>query len=212
MLDFRELGNDGQALEQLVRELLLVFDMRPQWSGVGPDAGRDLTFTETGQEVLGGKHRTWLVSCKDFADSGRAVGLAEVSGVIEACQQHGAAGFLLVCTTHPSAGLVERLRAIEANPTNALVTHIWDGVALERLLSTPRAWAVAQRFMPASTDASGWKIFGTGAPNRWVAVHRGQYFHLSNRVAGGDSSISFPWTGVWTNSTSWSSGRASDSG
>jgi hypothetical protein len=41
--------------------------------------------------------------------------------------------------------------------------------------------------MPVSSDAAGWKIFGTAAPNRWVAVHRGHFFHLSNRVGGGDN-------------------------
>jgi hypothetical protein len=65
------------------------------------------------------------------------------------------------------------------------MTHTWDGVTLERLLSTPRLWAVAQRFMPVSSIAVDWKIFGTGAPNQWVAVHRGHFFHLANRVKGG---------------------------
>ena len=40
--------------------------------------------------------------------------------------------------------------------------------------------------MPVSADATGWKVYGTSQPNRWVAVHRGQYFHLSNRVGGGE--------------------------
>jgi len=54
---------------------------------------------------------------------------------------------------------------------------------LERLLTTPRGWAIAQQFMPES--AEGWKIFATDAPNRWVAAHRGYYFHLSSRTGGG---------------------------
>lgn len=47
-------------------------------------------------------------------------------------------------------------------------------------------WSVAQQFMPESTNAAGWRIFGTESPNRWVAVHRGHYFHLANRVGGGE--------------------------
>jgi hypothetical protein len=185
MLDFKELGGSGRGLEQLVREVLLLMDLDPYWSGVGPDGGRDLMFNEPGLALLGRKRRRWLVSCKDFAVSGRGIGVDDVVQIVDVVQQHSAQGFLLVCTTHPSSALVERLRAIQVNSSGSLATHIWDGVTLERLLASPRSWAVAQRFMPVSTDAAGWKIFGTEAPNRWVAVHRGYYFHLSNRDKGG---------------------------
>lgn len=184
MLDFTELGGSGRGLEQLVREVLLRLDLHPQWSGVGPDAARDLTFDEPGLDVLGRKRRTWLVSCKDKSVSGTAVGVDELDAVIDVTRQHSAQGFLLVCTTHPSSSVVERLRALETTSNGSLHTHYWDGVTLERMLSTPRMWAVAQQFMPVSTDAAGWRIFGTESPNRWVAVHRGHYFHLSNRVGG----------------------------
>jgi hypothetical protein len=187
MLDFAELGGNGRGLEQLVREVLLVLNLHPQWSGVGPDGGRDLLFDEIGLDLLGSKRRRWVVSCKDYAASSRAVSVDDLDPVVDATRQHQAQGFLLVCTTHASSALVERLRAIEANSNSALVTHIWDGVTVERLLASPRLWAVAQQFMPNSTNAAGWKIFGTKSPNQWVAVHRGQYFHLSNRVAGGDA-------------------------
>jgi hypothetical protein len=162
-------------------------DLHPQWSGVGPDGGRDLLIREPGLDFLGRKQRTWLVSCKDRAASGAAVGVSDLDPVADVTQQHGAHGFLLVCTTHPSAAVVERLRAIEATAKGALATHIWDGVTLERLLASARMWAVAQQFMPLSASATGWRIFGTKMPNRWVAVHRGHYFHLSNRVGGGDN-------------------------
>jgi hypothetical protein len=119
--------------------------------------------------------------------SGAAVGVDDLEPVVDATQHHNAQGFLLVCTTHPSAAVVERLRALEANSNGSLHTHYWDGVTLERLLSTPRMWAIAQQFMPQSTNASGWRIFGTAMPNQWVAVHRGQHFHLSNRVGGNDA-------------------------
>ena len=61
MLNFAELGGNGRGLEQLVRELLLLLGMDPQWSGEGPDGGRDLLFEEHGMELLGSKRRTWLV-------------------------------------------------------------------------------------------------------------------------------------------------------
>ncbi len=183
VLDFTELGGSGRRLEPLVRELLLQLGFDPQWSGEGPDGDRDLTFVERGSDLLGSKPRKWLVSCKDFSASGRAVGVDEANGVLEQVNHHGAQGFLLVCTTHPTSALVERLEGLERGRGGDLVVHYWDGVVLERMLSTPRGWAIAQRFMPASTDA--WRIFATSSPNRWVAVHRGYYFHLSSRTAGG---------------------------
>lgn len=41
--------------------MLLHLDLHPQWSGIGPDAGRDLLFEEPGFETLGAKQRTWVV-------------------------------------------------------------------------------------------------------------------------------------------------------
>lgn len=183
VLDFKELGGSGRSLEQLVRELLLQLGFDPQWSGEGPDGDRDLTFVERGRDLLGSKPRKWLVSCKDFSNSGRAVGADEANGVLEQLRHHSAHGFLLVCTTHPTSALVTRIEALERSSGGTLAAHYWDGVVLERLLSTPPCWAIAQQFMPASTDS--WKIFATTSPNRWVAARRGYFFHLSSRTAGG---------------------------
>jgi hypothetical protein len=166
----------------MVRELLLLQDFNAYWSGVGPDGGKDLIFDEPGNELLGKKRRRWLVSCKDFSSSGRSVGVADLEPVVDTCAQHSADGYLLVCTTHPSSAATVRLDAIENASSGHPVTHIWDGVTLERLLTSPRGWALAQQFMPVSAESHGWKVFGTGYPNKWVAVHRGHYFHLSNRV------------------------------
>ena len=183
MLDFTDLAGSGRGLEQMVRELLLQIGFDPQWSGEGPDGDRDLTFIERGSELLGSKPRKWLVSCKDFSGSGRAVGADEINGLLEQVQHHGAQAFLLVCTTHPTAALITRMETLETTSGGRLAVHYWDGVALERLLSTPRCWAVAQQFMPTSTDS--WKVFATTSPNRWVASRRGYFFRLSSRTGGG---------------------------
>lgn len=183
MLDFTELGGNGRGLEQLTREIALVLGLNPQWSGEGPDGGRDLTLVEPGIDLLGGKPRQWLVSCKDNSSSGKSVGIDAVNGLIEAVKQHGATGFLLACATHPSAAVTERLAAIERN--EGIACHTWDGVTLERLLSHPATWPLAQRFMPASSQALDWRIFGTSAPNDWVGVHRGHFLHLRSRTGSG---------------------------
>ncbi len=42
MLNFKELSEDGNELELLIREILLVKGYKVQWSGKGPDGGKDL--------------------------------------------------------------------------------------------------------------------------------------------------------------------------
>jgi Restriction endonuclease len=186
VLDFTELSVDGEDLEQLVRELCLALDYRVRWSGRGADSGRDLLLEETGDVLLGSKIRHWVVSCKHTArangGAGRAVNGTDVGsdgGIVDAVSQHGAVGYLLVCSTHPSSALVTRLEAIERS--KGIHTHVWDGVELERMLSTPRGWPVAQRFMPKSADAAGWRIFATDSPNRFVLVTRGFFIRMANR-------------------------------
>ncbi len=49
------------------------------------------------------------------------------------------------------------------------------------MLNSPRGWPIAQRFMPKSADAAGWRVFATDSPNRFVGVTRGFYIRLTNR-------------------------------
>ena len=58
MIDFRELPEDGTALEQLMREIFLILDMHPQWSGKGPDQGRDILMTEKAVGAIDNFSRT----------------------------------------------------------------------------------------------------------------------------------------------------------
>ncbi|WP_405361972.1 restriction endonuclease [Kitasatospora sp. NBC_00085] len=190
MLDFHELAQDGEDLEQLIRELALALGYRAKWSGRGADGGRDLLLEESGDPLLGAKTRNWVVSCKHMAHAkdgaGRSVSsedVGSIGGIVDAVTQHDADGFLVVCSTQPSSALVNRLEAIERN--KGVRTHIWDGVELERMLTTPRGWAVAQRFFPVSAEASGWKIFATSEPNRYIGITRGYYIRIANRHGRG---------------------------
>lgn len=186
VLDFRELRQDGEELELLTRETALALDYEARWAGRGADGGRDLLVIERGHALFGAKRRIWLASCKHTAHagsgSGRSVSGEDVGsdgGIVDAVSQHEADGYLLVCSTQPSSSLVTRLEAIER--TKGVPVHVWDGVQLERMLTTPRAWSVAQRFFPVSAKASGWEVFATASPNRFVVVTRGLYIRLENR-------------------------------
>lgn len=182
MLDFTELSADGQDLELLVRELLLRRGFSVQWSGKGADGGRDLVCIERRDSFFVPDEKRWLIQCKHNAVSGKSVSAQDLDNIVDSCTQHGCTGYLLACSTVPSAGAINRLEAITNAANTPIVASYWDAVKLEQLLSTPRSWPIAQRFFPKSTSAGGWAVYGTERPNHWVAVYKGYYFHLTNRI------------------------------
>ncbi|WP_207428955.1 restriction endonuclease [Pedobacter sp. SYSU D00535] len=180
MLDFKELSKDGNDLELLVREILLTKGYRVQWSGKGPDGGKDLLcFEDRASEFLSDS-KTWLIQCK-HKDKG-AVGKDDLDDIVDSCTEHKAKGYLLVCDTYPSAAVITRLEKISENEKNDIQATYWDSVKIEQLLSTPRLWRIAQRFFPISSRNSAWEIYATESPNKWIANYRGYHFHLSNRI------------------------------
>lgn len=182
MLDFREIPKDGNGLELMTRELLFQLGYHVQWSGVGPDAGKDLVCTEEFPSRFLPATRKWLVQCKHNAHSGKAVGISDLDNIIDSCSQHGVDAYLLVSSTHPSSHVVERLEAITANPTPPLLATYWDAAVIERLLETPRTWGVAQSFLPVSSGAEQWKSYATESPDHWIVVNKDLYLHVWNRI------------------------------
>ncbi|HLP75720.1 MAG TPA: restriction endonuclease [Candidatus Paceibacterota bacterium] len=184
MIDFTELPHDGRAFEQLVREMLLIYDAHPQWTGQGPDQGRDIIATEKLKGPIAASKRTWLVQCKHFAHANRSVGRDDVGSVVDDCRQVGATAYLLACSTQPSSGLVTKLKEIAERPENGLTTLIWDSVDIEKRLQEPRFFGLAQIFFPRSLAATPWKLYNRGAPNVWTAQYKGYFLHLTSRIAG----------------------------
>ena len=182
MLDFTELPKDGQDLELLVREVLFREGLIVNWSGKGQDGGRDLTCVETRDSFILPDTKRWLVQCKHNAHGGGSVGINDLDSIVDSCRQHECAGYLLVCSTQPSSAVINRLESIARNDKSNVYTTYWDAVKIEQILSTPNNWALAQRFFPKSSDAFNWQVYATEKPNHWVAILRGYYFHLQNRI------------------------------
>ena len=182
MLDFKELSEDGLELEQLIRELLFNKGLRVYWSGKGPDAGKDLICIEELEGSFLPSIKTWLIQCKHKAHSGASVGIGELDDIVDSCTQHNATGYLLVTSTQPSSKVIERLDGISKNPSNNITATYWDAVKIERLLTTPKHWRIAQRFFPISANEAGWQLYATEKPNHWIVNFKGYYFHLSNRI------------------------------
>lgn len=182
MLDFKELSEDGNELELLIREILLVKGYKVQWSGKGPDGGKDLICYESRKSDFLDDTKTWLIQCKHKAIGGGSVGISDLDDIVDSCTHHDAKGYLLVCSTYPSSKVVERLEGINNNPKIDIECSYWDSVRIEQVLSTPKMWSIAQRFFPVSSKNSSWELFATNNPSNWIANYKGYHFHLSNRI------------------------------
>ena len=158
ILDFKELASArsaspaGEALEGLVRELGKNLGLNPEWAGRGADQGRDLFFTELRKGLVGASTTRWLVSCKDFASSGRSVSEGDVGSVIDKVKQHGASGFLLATTTTASTGLKAMLDGIQA--IGEVETKVWDRYELESFLLQDCHRDTAKQYLPLSFAAA----------------------------------------------------------
>lgn len=148
-IDWTRLSPDGRELEQLTRDLIGALGYRSAWSGQGPDDGRDVIAIEPGVADFGGFTRKWLVSCKHNASTSRAVNYADVGDVPGRLAQHGCQGFLLVCTTHPSAGLINAFRDWQNN--TRYLFHYWDEPTLRLLLRRTEASMVRATYFPTAT-------------------------------------------------------------
>ncbi|MCL7944787.1 restriction endonuclease [Marinobacter sp. ATCH36] len=181
MIDFSELPSNGTKFEQLVRELFIRSGFEVHWTGVGPDAGRDLVVTEKAEGHLAPFNRKWLVSCKHYANSGKSVGLQDVADVTDACAAVDAQGFLLACSTQPSSTVVRRLEEINGN--GRVLTKYLDGVEIEKRLNTPSTFPLISLFFPKSAENFKWKIYNTHTPSFWAANYKDYFLYLGSRTA-----------------------------
>jgi hypothetical protein len=194
MIDFKELPRDGDRFEQLIRELLMLDGMQPRWTGKGPDDGRDLLVTEDAQGALARFSRKWLVQCKHFAHGGRSVGRDDVGNFARDCRQAGARGYLLACSTVPSAGLVRLLE--ETGREEGIQVLIWDNVYVERRLLRADAFRTAHQFFPRSMSDAAWQLFRveTAVPGGirppWAAHYKDDLVYLACRMSASYPSLS----------------------
>lgn len=179
MLDFRELSEDGNDLELLVRELLHQNGKEVYWSGKGPDGGKDLICIEKYGGEFKDTTKRWLIQCKHNAHAGRAVNASDVGSIVDSCAEHNATGYVLVCTTYPSSALVKRLEEIEKN--NGISTCFWDAKKLEQELLKPSNWNILNIFFPSYTSTCNWNI-NMVEPGLWFASYNGNLFYISTRI------------------------------
>lgn len=183
MIDFTELPKDGVKFEQLIRELLLREDYVPRWTGVGPDGGRDIIFSEKTVGPLSSLDRKWVVSCKHKANGGGSVSADDIQYAVGTCQAIGATGFILACSTQASSAAVTRLSEIEKN--QGITCLVWDGVEIEKRLMAPRCAPLVHLFFPQTAKLIPWAVFNAGTPSLWCISFHGYFFYLSSRLPAG---------------------------
>lgn len=189
MLNFTELSQDGTDLERLVREIFVREGYETHWTGKGPDGGRDLLVVEKVQGPLSKFERTWLVQCKHNAHSGKSIGREESNSLVTDCMSAKAVGYLLVCTTALTTGLVTTYRELQTNSN--LVIDYWDEVKLEDRLLKPCNFSLIDQFFPKSSKIVGWKIHNTYYPSFWTAHYKKAFLYLSSRLSVHFSTVRF---------------------
>ncbi|HBZ26457.1 MAG TPA: hypothetical protein DEO54_09545 [Rikenellaceae bacterium] len=179
MIDFTELPEDGVKFEQLIRELLILEGFETHWTGVGQDGGRDLVVTEKLKGEISEYERKWLISCKHTANSGKSLGREQAGNISEDCKAIGAEGYILVCSTQPTASLVTRLSEIEQKQN--IITKFWDSIEIEKRLSKPNTFNLIHTFFPESSKRYKWRIYNAFSPAFWAANYKDYFFYLSCR-------------------------------
>lgn len=150
ILDFTEIpqANKGGGLqdtfELFTRDFLQLLGYRIiENPDRGPDGKRDLIVDEILSGINSEVTLRWLVSCKHYAPSGKAVSAADEINILERLDQHGCDGFMGVYSTLPAAsltGLLEKQNYC-----------IFDHETIEsRLLSDPEGLKIAAKYFPES--------------------------------------------------------------
>jgi hypothetical protein len=98
-------------------------------SGRGADQGRDMLVTTVVNDGIHIRKFRWLVQCKHNAKSRKSVQPKDVqsNGALpDVVAQHQANGYLLVCSTTPSANLQTLFERLTAQDNNPYIFTAWD--------------------------------------------------------------------------------------
>lgn len=149
LLDYTEI-RDAETWELFARDFLadqgFVIEHPP---GRGADQGSDFLVVEQ----LKGKIRTekfiWLVSCKYFTKSRKAVGLSDEVSITDRLRQHHADGFVGFYSTLASSSLVEKLKSLEKSK-EIRAFEIYDGKKIEAQFMNLGFTKLSLRYFPES--------------------------------------------------------------
>ena len=151
ILDFTEIpeANKGGGLqdtfELFTRDFLQLLGYRIIESpDRGADGKRDLIVDEILSGINSEVPLRWLVSCKHYAPSGKAVSDSDEINIADRLMQHGCDGFMGIYSTLPATSLAGRLKRQKHS-------YVFDRERIESiLLSNPEGLKIAARYFPES--------------------------------------------------------------
>lgn len=170
-LDFTEIS-DGELFESFCADLLrsLGFEIVIP-PARGPDSGVDFHARSPVDTKLG-LSSFWLVQCKHYAVSRRAVGIDDLTGppIADLLAARGAQVYLLITSTVASQSLQSHLHALQER-CGRLIT-VWGATDLEARIQAAGDANLVQRYFPRSgaqlrdstllpADLAGWNTIRT---------------------------------------------------
>jgi hypothetical protein len=114
----------------------------------GADGGKDLIIIEPLSGIINDARRRWLVSCKHFAHSGKAVGVDIEKDINDRLQQFDCDGFMAFYSTLPSSGLGNKFSSIASKGISVEVLD--SGKIAQYLISDERLHNVVAQYFPES--------------------------------------------------------------
>ncbi len=142
-------NGEQDKFELFARDVLECLGFRiVEGPGRGADLGKDLVVEEARFGVMGESVIRWLVSCKHFAFSGRAVSPDDERNIRERADAHKCQGFMGFYSTLPTSALTELCRRLPLEVT------FMDSELIEgRLLKAACGDFIIRRFFPKSHSA-----------------------------------------------------------
>lgn len=116
----------------------------------GSDGGKDLIVREKLTGTVSQLTRRWVVSCKHFAHSKKAVGDKDEIDILGRVRKFKADGFMAFYSTVPSSGL---MRTFQSHQDETAI-EVWDHERIEhQIISEGRLQIIFQRYFPKSYKA-----------------------------------------------------------
>lgn len=137
-LDFTEIpaANSGAGTQDIfelfARDFFLVLGYEiEEGPGRGADGGKDLLVIEPFSGILSQTKKRWVVSCKHFAHSGKAVGIDDEINITDRVKKFDADGFIAFYSTLPSSSLNDNFTRLKGNK---ILIEVLDKARIEDLL------------------------------------------------------------------------------
>jgi hypothetical protein len=150
VVDFKEVHADGEDWEAFARDFLVALGFTIESPpDRGADGGKDILVLEQLQGRVSSYGFRWLVSCKHFAHSGRAVSEIDEPNILERMRDFRADGFMGFYSTLPTAALNTRLRSLRNN-AEIRDYKIFDARLIENQLLQIGYSQLMMQFLPDS--------------------------------------------------------------